>query len=818
MLILPLFLALATAPQESITITEVVAVSSVGVRSRSALNTDTVESRLALGTWTFPEDGEAITSTSGKERTWSRKTADENGSFSGSEFRGGWAAAKVDIPRSSPWRCDVRGLSWFLVDGEPHAGDVYGLGITRVPLYLEEGQHEFLFRTGRGSMRASLEPAPATTYFEERDRTLPDVIRGEDEVLWVGQIVGHAGAKPAHGLRMRAVSKDGSVLCERPAPSFLPSSLLKVSIPLSLRSLPEGDSVEVRLELLKQDETVLHETEFTLRIVDANEKHVRTFVSEIDGSVQYYGVTPPRQPLEEGQSPALFLSLHGASVEGRRQAFSYAPKDWGVVVAPTNRRPYGFDWEDWGRMDALEVLELASARFNADPQRTYLTGHSMGGHGTWQVGAHFPDKFAAIAPSAGWRDFWNYGGAVEVDESDPVAALMLRSSNVSRTLLLKENYLHGGIYILHGDADDNVPVREARAMRKELAEYHPNFAYYERPGAGHWWGDQCMDWPPLFEFLRDNVSPQATEIRDVQFTTVNPAISNSCYWVSIDAQLESLAPSHLRARIDGEVVRVETSNVLRATLDLSGFVDLEPRCSSLEVDGQTIPLAPEEASVTLQRTEETWTLTDSVSPELKGPHRSGPFKDAFRNRMVFVYGTQGTDEENAWALAKARYDHETWRYRGNGAVDVIADEDFLAKTRFIIDQNEYTDRGIVLYGNQDTNAAWNHVLSSEVLELRRDRVRIGDRTLEGEDLALLAVRPRKGSDKACVAIVGGTGLVGCRVTDHRSYFVSGVGYPDWTILGVDSLTKGVEGIRAAGFFGVDWSTEANAEAAWRSSE
>ena len=30
------------------------------------------------------------------------------------------------------------------------------------------------------------------------------------------------------------------------------------------------------------------------------------------------------------------------------------------------------------------------------------------------------------------------------------------------------------------------------------------------------------------------------------------------------------------------------------------------------------------------------------SPATKGPHRYGPFKDAFRHRMLFVYGTTGT--------------------------------------------------------------------------------------------------------------------------------------------------------------------------------
>ena len=33
----------------------------------------------------------------------------------------------------------------------------------------------------------------------------------------------------------------------------------------------------------------------------------------------------------------------------------------------------------------------------------------MGGHGTWHIGATFPDLFAAIGPSAGWLSYWSYG-------------------------------------------------------------------------------------------------------------------------------------------------------------------------------------------------------------------------------------------------------------------------------------------------------------------------------------------------------------------------------------------------------------------------
>ena len=61
------------------------------------------------------------------------------------------------------------------------------------------------------------------------------------------------------------------------------------------------------------------------------------------------------------------------------QANSYRSKSWGYIVAPTNRRPFGFDWQSWGRLDALESLADAKLRYGIDPTRVYLTGHSMGG-------------------------------------------------------------------------------------------------------------------------------------------------------------------------------------------------------------------------------------------------------------------------------------------------------------------------------------------------------------------------------------------------------------------------------------------------------
>ena len=178
------------------------------------------------------------------------------------------------------------------------------------------------------------------------------------------------------------------------------------------------------------------------------------------------------------------------------------------IVAPTNRRPYGFDWEDWGRLDALEVLELAQQALQTDPRRTFLTGHSMGGHGAWHLGVTFPDRFAVIAPSAGWISMWSYAGLTRAEKATPIEQLVARAGNPGDTLALVRNLAPRGVYVLHGDADDNVPVGQARRMREVLGTFHPDFAYHEQPGAGHWWGSPCVDWPPLFAFLGQHSLPR----------------------------------------------------------------------------------------------------------------------------------------------------------------------------------------------------------------------------------------------------------------------------------------------------------------------
>lgn len=807
------------ANPSEISLGQCLAIAAVGRGGRSPFHTDAIEAKIVAGRWQPPNAGDEVKLPDGSARRWESLKAGNDGSFSHASLRGGYAYFAVPSAESQVMLLEANGHGMVYVNGQPRTGDPYGTGYVRLPVQLKKGTNDLLFQVGRGRLQAKLVEPKSGIMFDTRDQTLPDLIVGETVDTWGAILVTNATTSAADELRLEVVTKKD----EQKAfdlPPLLPLSTRKIGFRIVGQPPVEVGAYPVKLLLTQRarekaedapvgkESVVLDTAIIDLKVCKPEQTHRRTFVSQIDGSVQYYGIVPCKDRSPE-EKPALVLTLHGAAVEGIGQAACYSPKPGIHVVAPTNRRPYGFDWEDWGRVDALEVLELEQKRLNIDPRRVYLTGHSMGGHGTWHIGVTYPDRFAAIGPSAGWISMSSYAGARRADNPDPVTELVQRAASPSDTLALKRNYAMHGVYVLHGDKDDNVPVAQARTMRRQLGEFHPDFVYHEQPGAGHWWGNACVDWPPMIEFFQQRTLPERRDVREVDFTTASPGISASCHWLSIEAQDKPMKPSSVHLQFDPQTRRFSgtTENVARAALDLGHLSPGEP--IQVEFDKQkldNVAWPTGESRLWFGRDQDKWSVIAKPDPTQKGPHRYGPFREAFGNRMVFVYGTAGTPDENAWSLAKARYDAETFWYRGNGSIDVVADSVFNADAD--------RERNVVVYGNADTNRVWNKLLGDSPVQIGNGGGRIGDREISGDDLACLFVRPRPGSDRALVGVVSGTGAAGMRLTDRIPYFVSGIALPDCVVVAPSVLVSGNAGPRAAGYFGLDWSV-ARGEFAWR---
>jgi predicted peptidase len=189
------------------------------------------------------------------------------------------------------------------------------------------------------------------------------------------------------------------------------------------------------------------------------------YVSQSGERMPYRLFTPAR--LEPGRSYPLIVFLHGAGGSGtdnvkqleggnvygalvwtlpenqaRHPTFVLAPQsDWNwacTVFDPKNPPKVAADIKlcppgalGIGARLAFEVIDGLLRSLPVDRARIYVTGHSMGGAGTWHMIAQRPRFFAAAVPVCGRghpetapliKDvpIWNFHGAT--DEVEPVAS------------------------------------------------------------------------------------------------------------------------------------------------------------------------------------------------------------------------------------------------------------------------------------------------------------------------------------------------------------------------------------------------------------
>ncbi len=216
-----------------------------------------------------------------------------------------------------------------------------------------------------------------------------------------------------------------------------------------------------------------------LRILKDNNMKRET-IKDADGSMWYcQGVYNEDQP----GKPAILVFLHGIGERGDENLASIRlavpdivkqikdAKQKVILLAP--ECPSSQLWAPLHRGGSMAKLTEKPAQalglvpvliqkkikeFDADPDRVYITGLSMGGYGTWDLISRYgTDLFAAAMPCCG-------GG-------DPAQAEKMKDLP---------------IWIFHGGADPTVPVMLSRRMYAALKEAGNDDVFYkEYPGVQH---------------------------------------------------------------------------------------------------------------------------------------------------------------------------------------------------------------------------------------------------------------------------------------------------------------------------------------------
>lgn len=198
----------------------------------------------------------------------------------------------------------------------------------------------------------------------------------------------------------------------------------------------------------------------------------------------HYQVYVPADYQSKPTWPAI-LFLHGAGERGDDglvqtnvglgPAIRQNPARYpAIVVFP--QAPRDSQWVGTPADMAVAALQQTMREFHVDPMRVYLTGLSMGGHGTWYVAYRHPELFAAVVPICGWvRDFPMFKGSQPVVPGD--------SASVMPSLVQRLGKVP--IWIFHGEEDQVVNVSGSREPAVALQAAGADVRYSELLGLNH---------------------------------------------------------------------------------------------------------------------------------------------------------------------------------------------------------------------------------------------------------------------------------------------------------------------------------------------
>lgn len=195
----------------------------------------------------------------------------------------------------------------------------------------------------------------------------------------------------------------------------------------------------------------------------ANASSLTAQRSVVKDGYNYWFYNPDDVEVDEPKPVIIFL--HGASLCGNDlnkvkrygtiDAIEKGRKLDAFVIAPQN--PGG----SWKPEKVMNILDYVSDNYNIDYDRVYVLGMSLGGYGTIDVAATYPDRIAAAIAMCGGASVRDINGLNQVP-----------------------------LWIIHGTADNAVSVSQSDKVVNTLNSLSkggkaPRLTYNRVPGMNH---------------------------------------------------------------------------------------------------------------------------------------------------------------------------------------------------------------------------------------------------------------------------------------------------------------------------------------------
>lgn len=349
----------------------------------------------------------------------------------------------------------------------------------------------------------------------------------------------------------------------------------------------------------------------------------------------------------------------------------------------------------------------------------------------------------------------------------------------------------------HGQLDDNVPAYNSRLLSQQLFLSGTNSSYNEVPGQNHYW-DTVMTTPQLVEFYYTQTKNKESiprKLEEFDFVVGDPGDTGPKSGIKV-LLLEDPG-QYGRINVKGHMIT--TSNVLSLEFDPTIFQPGAPT-----IDGSAIlePGAESgEGLITASKQDGGWTLeslpkTDDDGDPFRSGRQLGSMTAILRTKGPFIIRHQGSNVTSHIGLQVSRNLHQYFQ----------ADANIVSSTSW---DDTADGTGNVITIAVGDNLPLENVHSDFPIAINSFGITIPDFKgrdhlygSDGNPVAAAFLKPLE--DERLELVLWGSDGERLIQAARLVPMVTGVGQPDFVVLGEAAKWKGVDGVLAMGFFDHEW--------------
>ncbi len=508
---------------------------------------------------------------------------------------------------------------------------------------------------------------------------------------------------------------------------------------------------------------------------------VRGYVSNIDNSVQPYGLVIPQSWTPESKGKwRLDTWFHGRGDtlsevnfidERMRRPGEFTPRDTFVLHLYgrfCNANKFA------GEVDLFEALADVKKHYSIDEDRILVRGFSMGGAATWHIAAHHAGLWAAAAPGAGFAETAEYQKFNPADFTEWERKLWRWYDATAYAL----NFFNLPLVAYSGEIDPQ--KQAANIMGRYLDKEGMQLAHIVGPNTAHkYHPDSKIEIDKRLDAIAER-GREANPV-EIRFTT-STLRYNKMKWLSVDGLEHHWLAARVIAKRSGAGVEITTSNVSALSLT---FVS-----PSVTIDGVSIQ---SNQAAFHKNAEGVWRAGSPTG--LRKEHGlQGPIDDAFMSRFIMVAPTGGEPSDRVKTeLARATRE---WRKMFRGEAPQKTDKE--------ISDADIASSNLILWGDPQSNAVLARIAGKlPISQWTADTIVFKGQTYDAKTHMPVMIYPNPLNPAKYVVLNSG---VTFREADYLTNSRQIPKLPDWAI--IDTTTpadaRRPGRIAAAGFFDEAW--------------